>query len=75
VVCSRGSALEEVAGGAATLVDPLNTRSIADGIERVLSDRSLAEAQRAKGLERSQRFDWDKAATETLALYHRVLGR
>jgi glycosyltransferase involved in cell wall biosynthesis len=75
VVCSRGSALEEVAGGAATLVDPLNTRSIADGIERVLYDRSLAEAQRAKGLERSQRFDWDKAATETLALYHRVLGR
>jgi alpha-1,3-rhamnosyl/mannosyltransferase len=75
VVCSRGSALEEVAGGAAALVDPLNTRSIADGIERVLHDRAYAEELRARGLERSRRFDWDKAAAETLAFYRAVLGR
>ena len=54
VVCSRGSALEEVAGDAATLVNPLDTRSIADGIERMLDDPARAEKQRAKGLERSR---------------------
>jgi glycosyltransferase involved in cell wall biosynthesis len=73
VVCSRGSALEEVAGGAATLVDPLNTKSIADGIERVLDDPALAEQQRRKGLEQSLQFDWDSTAARTLEFYRRVL--
>jgi glycosyltransferase involved in cell wall biosynthesis len=72
-VCSRGSALEEVAGGAATLVDPLNTKSIADGIERVLDDPDLAAAQRQKGLEESRKFDWDVTATKTLEFYREVL--
>jgi glycosyltransferase involved in cell wall biosynthesis len=74
VVCSRGSALEEVAGGAATLVDPLNTRSIADGIETVLGDTAAVAALRERGLERSRQFDWDAASQKTLALYRRVLG-
>lgn len=73
VVCSRGSALEEVAGGAATLVDPLNTKSIADGIERVLDDPDLAERQRQKGLQQSLQFDWDATAARTLEFYRRVL--
>jgi glycosyltransferase involved in cell wall biosynthesis len=75
VVCSRGSALEEVAGGAATLVDPLSTKSLADGIEKVLDDPALAEAQRVKGREQSARFDWEVAAAKTLEFYRRVLGQ
>ena len=74
VVCSRGSALEEVAGDAATLVNPLDTRSIADGIDRILGDEQLASAQRERGLARSRMFDWDIAAQQTLAFYRRVLG-
>ena len=74
VVCSRGSALEEVAGGAATLVNPLDTRSIADGMERVLDDPALADAQRRRGLEQSRQFDWDTTAARTLEFYRRVLG-
>ena len=49
VVCSRGSALEEVAGDAATLVNPLDTRSIADGIEKILDDPRARPTQRAHG--------------------------
>ena len=75
VVCSRGSALEEVAGGAATLVNPLDTKSIADGIERVLDDPALAEDHRRKGREQSRKFDWDTTAARTLEFYRRVLGR
>jgi glycosyltransferase involved in cell wall biosynthesis len=75
VVCSRGSALEEVAGGAATLVDPLDAGSIAAGLEKVLEDPALAAAQRQRGLEWSRRFDWDEAARQTLDFYRRVLGR
>ena len=75
VVCSRGSALEEVAGEAALLVDPKEPRSIAQGIERVLDDPALAESLRRKGLERSACFDWDRTARETLAFYRKILGR
>jgi glycosyltransferase involved in cell wall biosynthesis len=74
VVCSRGSALEEVAGEAATLVNPLDTRSIADGIEKILSEPQRRERQRRLGLERSKQFDWDIAAARTLEFYRRVLG-
>lgn len=75
VVCSRGSALEEVAGDAAILVNPLDTRSIADGIEKVLDDRTLADRNRQRGLERSRVFDWDITARRTLEFYRTVLSR
>lgn len=74
VVCSRGSALEEVAGDAATLVNPLDTRSIADGIESLLDDPDKAETQRKAGLERSRAFDWDEAARRTFEFYRKVLA-
>jgi alpha-1,3-rhamnosyl/mannosyltransferase len=72
VVCSRGTALDEVAGDAAERVDPLDPRSIADGLERLLDDPAHAAALRRRGLERSQRFDWDAVARQTLAFYRRV---
>ena len=74
VVCSRGSALEEVAGGAATLVDPEDTGSIAHGIEAVLDDSARAAEQRRRGLEQSRKFDWDTTAARTLDFYRRVLA-
>ena len=75
VVCSRGSALEEVAGDAALLVDPRDAGSIADGIAAVLDDAAHAETLRRRGLERSLRFDWAETAARTLAFYRTVLGR
>jgi glycosyltransferase involved in cell wall biosynthesis len=74
VVCSRGSALEEVAGGAAVLVDPLDTGDIADGIERVLDDARLAESLRQRGLERSRGFRWEATAAQTIEFYRRLTG-
>jgi alpha-1,3-rhamnosyl/mannosyltransferase len=74
VICSRGSALEEVAGGAATLVNPLDAGSIANGIERLVNDPAAAAAQRERGLVQSQRFDWDTAAALTLEFYRKITG-
>ena len=75
VVCSRGSALEEVAGDAATLVGPGDAGALAQAIERLLDDPAVAEASRRRGLERSRRFDWHDTAQRTMAFYRRVLGR
>ncbi len=74
VVCSQGSGLEEVAGGAATLVNPLDTRSVASGIEKILDDPKRADEQRRAGLERSRQFDWDVSARMTMEFYRKVLG-
>ena len=41
VVTSRGSSLEEVAGDAAVLVDPLDELSIAEALKRVLAEPEL----------------------------------
>ena len=74
VVCSKGSALAEVAGDAACLVDAQDANALARAIERLLEDRELAAEMRRRGLVRSQRFDWQDTATRTLAFYRKVLG-
>ena len=74
VVCSRGSALEEVAGGAAILVNPLETSSIAGGIETLVDEPDRREEMRRRGREVSERYDWDLAAGATLESYRKALG-
>jgi glycosyltransferase involved in cell wall biosynthesis len=66
VVAARNGALEEVAGGAAVLVDPLDPDAIAAGIAEAL-DRG-AEL-RERGLERAGAFDWRAVARETVEVY------
>ncbi|HEY8231386.1 MAG TPA: glycosyltransferase family 1 protein [Vicinamibacteria bacterium] len=75
VVCSRGSALAEVAGDAASLVDPYDVNGLAHAIERMLEDRAQAAELRARGLERSRAYEWTHTAERTLAFYRKVLGR
>ena len=66
IVTSRGGATEEVAGGAAVLVDPLDSADIAVGIERAVRER---ESLRAAGLARARGFTWDETARLTQAVY------
>lgn len=66
VVTSAAGATAEVAGGAAVLVDPLDTAAIAAGIEQAIAQRGEL---RPRGLERAQVFSWDESARRTLDLY------
>ena len=69
VVSSAGSAMAEVADGAAELVDPLSVESIAAGIERAVARR---KELRTAGLARAARFSWDAAAEATAAVYREL---
>jgi len=69
VVTGAGGATEEVAGGAAVLVDPRDPASIATGIEEAAARR---EELRDLGLERAARFTWERVAAETRAVYERA---
>jgi glycosyltransferase involved in cell wall biosynthesis len=66
VVTSRGGATEEIAGGAAVLVDPLDAGDIAAWIERA------GPELRERGLERARGFTWDETAQRTHAVYEEV---
>jgi len=72
VVTSFGSSLEEVASDAAVLADPYSVASIANAIEKVLSDKAFARELREKGLRRAGEFSEARKAQETIDVYHRV---
>jgi glycosyltransferase involved in cell wall biosynthesis len=74
VVCTNGSALSEVAGDAALLVEPRDATGLAHAMERLLDDPPLAAELRRRGLARSLDFDWERTAAQTLAFYRKVLG-
>jgi glycosyltransferase involved in cell wall biosynthesis len=72
VVTSSGTSTEEIAGGAAVLVDPRDTDSIADGIRSVLDDESLASKLSEAGPGRAARFTWERTADELVKVYREV---
>jgi glycosyltransferase involved in cell wall biosynthesis len=74
VVTSNVSAMPEVAGGAAELVDPRDVHSIAAGIDRVVRRDDLRQRLRAAGLERAAAFDWDETARRTAAILRQSAG-
>ncbi len=61
VLTSTVTALPEIAGGAALLVDPYQVDSIQDGIEEIM-DSELRGNLIARGIEQAQGFSWDKVA-------------
>jgi glycosyltransferase involved in cell wall biosynthesis len=71
VVTTRGTAMEEVADGAAVLVDTRDPGEIAEGIERATADRDQLVA---RGLERARSFRWDAIAGATTDVYREALA-
>ena len=69
VVTSRGGATEEVAGGAAVLVDPRDPAAIAAGIEE--ADRRRDELV-AAGRDRAVAFTWQRSADLVEALWREL---
>ena len=71
VVTSRGTSTEEVAGGAAVLVDPLSIESIAAGLSEALTN---VDNLRASGIARAAQVPWSATAEATMSAYREVLG-
>jgi glycosyltransferase involved in cell wall biosynthesis len=69
VVTSEGSAMAEVAGDAAVLVDPRDVDAIAAGIAEAIARRD--ELARL-GPERARRYTWDASAEATVAVYREL---
>ena len=74
VVTSRGTATEEVAGGAALLVDPTKPFEIADAIQQVLNDPVVAKRLSEDGQRRAGALTWAAAGTGYADVFDSVLA-
>ena len=62
VICSSTTALPEVAGPAALLVDPVSDSAIAEALQQVWENEDLRLELIARGRLQCQAFDWEQAA-------------
>lgn len=74
LVCSDRAALPEVAGDGAIMVDPTDAAAIGEQIARLLDDPALGASLRERGYANLARFSWERTATETSALFERLLA-
>jgi len=70
VITSNMGAMKEVAGDAATLVDPYEIEDVAEKISQLVGDESLREHFKIVGMKRAQSFTWDQAVTDTVKVYN-----
>jgi glycosyltransferase involved in cell wall biosynthesis len=73
VLTSSTSALQEIAGGYAYLVDPMDVDAIAHGIVDLATDPKRRQEFAELGKRRARDFSWDRAAEETLRIYAEAL--
>jgi alpha-1,3-rhamnosyl/mannosyltransferase len=72
VICSNTTALPEVVGDAAVLVEPGDPVRLGVAIQETLGDDALLAQLREKGLRRAARFSWERTAARTLEVYRQA---
>ena len=72
VLTSSTTSLPEVAGDAAVLVDPHSDDAVRDGLERLMADPDLRGHLGAVARGQAARFNWSRAARETMDFLERV---
>ena len=74
VIASNRSALPEVAGDAALLVDPYDTEALGEALRELTLNEDLCRELARRGTARAQEFTWDKAIRETWEVYRRLIS-
>ncbi len=73
VVVSNVSSLPEIAGSAGIYVNPNEVGSIVQGLATALKEsKAQREARITAGLRQAEKFSWEKAASQTLAILEQV---
>ncbi|HXJ44485.1 MAG TPA: glycosyltransferase, partial [Bryobacteraceae bacterium] len=73
VLTGNRSALPEVAANAGLCVDAMDEQALADGLVRLAFDGELRENLIQRGRTRAAEFTWDRAVSQTLAIYRELL--
>lgn len=74
VVASNTTSIPEILGEAAEYFDPLNTSNMADVIRKVITDNKLRKKMKTNGFIQVKKYSWQRAASETHAIYMKALA-
>ncbi len=74
VVCSHETSVPEVAGTGALYADARDPSAFGEALYRMLTDASLREHYIGQGKANLLRFDWEKTAAQTLAVYENAVA-
>jgi glycosyltransferase involved in cell wall biosynthesis len=66
IACSRSASIPEIVGNAALYFESDNTQSIANILEKIITDKEVRLELKQFGLERVKYFSWQKSAELTL---------
>jgi len=72
LITSNISAMPEIAGEAALLVDPYKVKEIAEAMDRICADEALRQTLSQAGLQRSKEFTWERTARASLSAYKEI---
>jgi glycosyltransferase involved in cell wall biosynthesis len=72
VIASNTSAMPEVAGDAALLIDPRDTEALTGALLQLVDNDALRDDLIGRGLARARQFTWESAVEKTWAIYHEV---
>ncbi len=75
VIGSNRSAVREIVADAGLTVDPERVEALADALEKVLTDDAFHDTLREASLAHARQFTWERAATETLAVFDEAHDR
>jgi glycosyltransferase involved in cell wall biosynthesis len=72
VIASDRGSLPEIAGGGAQCFDAFDVSAMAGALLKLLRSPEELQQKRSAALSRAADFSWDKAAQETISVYHHV---
>lgn len=75
VITSNRGSLPEVAGAGAQCFDPLDIPAMANALVELLRSPVELEQRKLNALKRAADFSWDKAALNTMRVYHHLDAR
>ncbi len=74
VIASNSGSLPEIVGNAGKLFDPKDSNELFLKIEEIISSQGIRERMIRKGIERLNKFSWDKTTRETIKLFDEILN-
>jgi glycosyltransferase involved in cell wall biosynthesis len=75
VITSRVTAMPEIAGDAALLIDPFNPEDIADAMKKLTFDEELRNTLIEKGRKQRQLFSWENTANNLWKSIEKTLNQ
>lgn len=74
VITSDTTAIPEVVGDAALLIDPTNADDLTQALQQICSDSALRTSLIAKGLARARHYTWEKSAKVQAQAFQQYLS-